>query len=221
MQKLTFFYVLALLILLMPFSCKKEDAGSVSGHVTAFDNQEPVEGARVYLRKYTYASHKDKNYHFDLNSSSQENRPWVTDSTTTDKNGYFRFDSPYPIVVYTNKENYHDVTHGLATNSLLQNNTENVVELQLVPYAWVKIKANNKSGAYKLLTYGADDKPYFLIVPQNTTGEILLPAFNGSFSSHYYLYKVNDELILPSSGNVSSFKVDCQYRDTTFLELEY
>ena len=221
MKPTTSFFLLAICCALLPFSCKKEESGSISGYVRALDNQAPVEGATVYLREYTRAN-KNEGKNFPAFNSPDTDRPWVTDSTLTDKNGFYHFESLYPIMVFTAKKHYFI---GAFSNSSvgITEKSDNAVDLQLEPYAWIKFRGHNVSGAYKLLVYGADDKGYELIVPQNETGEMILPGRNGNHSSYVYLRGPNNEVILPPPPDymLPSMHVECSYRDTTLFEMDY
>jgi hypothetical protein len=222
MKPITSFYILAICCALLPLSCKKEESGGVSGYVTALDNQAPIEGATVYLREYTRA-HKNEGKSFPDFNSPDTDRPWVTDSTLTDKNGFYRFESLYPIIVFTVKKHYFNRSEYSASSIGITEYSDNTVDLQLEPYAWIKFRGHNLSGAYKLLVFGADDKGYEMIVPQNETGEMIFPGRSGSYFSYVYQRGPNNEIILPPPPDYKflSMNVGCSYRDTSLFEMDY
>lgn len=219
MEKTVSFFIFGSLYLILFQSCKKEDIGSVSGYVRAIDNQTPIEGASVYLRKYTRA-HKNADETFPDFNDPDTNRPWVTDSLLTDKNGYYRFETPYPIIVFARKKHYFNELLYSGDITLFEN-SDNTADLQLEPFAWIRFRAHNVSGAHKLLVYGSDYREYELIVPQNETREMIIPGRNGSNFSYVFLRGPNNEIIFGPNFTNLFMKAECTYRDTSLFEIDF
>ncbi len=202
-------------------SCKKEpfDNRKVTGSVFARDNGEPIAGAKVFLRKYT-APPRPSNCLGCLDlDGDYPSRSWGEDSVVTDAHGYFQFESVDPILVYAKSKDgqYFPCDSTGATLDYTSSMLENI-RLYLAPYAWVKILAYNESGAYKILTNGADDKPYELVVPPFETRELVLPA-KGGRENGFYIYNRG-----PNNEVLSSYQfkeIYCTYRDTVVLNITF
>ena len=124
---------LLLIALCLTAACQKKDPDPViEGRVLEYDTETPIKNATVKLRSY------DGEFLGPISSS-------VVDTEVADENGYFSMPNPDRNVLRINAVQNGYFSDDFSEVAVTKAYDE---DIHLHPYAWIRVKIRNESGAY-------------------------------------------------------------------------